>query len=50
MSEKWKKWQTRRNKLSIVYFCLAIFFIVMMIFIMFGLFKQEDLANLWDWS
>ncbi len=50
MSEKWKKTQNIKNKLDIVKICLAIILIATMLLIMYGLIKQEDLANMWDWS
>jgi len=50
MSEKWKKTQNIKNKLNIIYLCLAIFFIVMMLLMFFGLIDQEKMADFWDWS
>ncbi len=49
VEKNWKTWQTRRNKLSIVSMCITLFFVLMCIFIMFGLFTQEDLQNFWNW-
>jgi len=50
MTEKWKKWQTRKNKCSIIWLCLAIFLIITMILITYGVIEQEDLANMWSWG
>lgn len=49
MSDKWKKTQNIKNKLSIVWLCLAIIFMFTMILILYGIINQEDLANMWNW-